>query len=106
MDMGLLDKFGEAIKKAEDDIRKNAGGGQGPGQEGVSGTARKPHPGYAKIAAWVKTKYKDRIAGTSEFQRGLQLEQLSAEASKGLSAKARKGFLEYLKKQNYEQLLK
>jgi hypothetical protein len=69
--------------------------------------SRSPHPGYAKIAAWMKRNYKDRIAGSGDsFQRGLQLEQLTAEACSGLSAKARKGFMDYLKKQNYEPLLK
>ena len=70
--------------------------------------SRSPHPGYTKIAAWMKRTYKDRIAaGTGDsFQRGLQLEQLTSEACSGLSAKAKKGFMEYLKKQNYEPLLK
>lgn len=68
---------------------------------------RSPHPGYAKIAAWMKRNYKSRITGSGDsFQRGLQLEQLTAEACSGLPAKARKGFMEYLKKQNYEPLLK
>lgn len=115
--MGLFDEFGKALKRVEAGVKKGdpdnragkeisgkAGGNESPGQP--AGKSRQPHPGYAKIAAWMKTKYKDRIGGTSEYQRGLQLEQLSAEASAGLSAKARKGFLEYLKKQNYEPLLK
>ena len=68
---------------------------------------RSPHPGYAKIAAWMKRNYKNRITGSGDnFPQGLQLEQLSAEACSGLSAKTKKGFLEYLKKQNYEPLLK
>jgi hypothetical protein len=68
---------------------------------------RSPHPGYAKIAAWMRRNYKNRIAGSGDsFQQGLQLEQLTAEACSGLPAKARKGFMEYLKKQNYEPLLK
>jgi hypothetical protein len=68
---------------------------------------RSPHPGYSKIAAWMKRNYKNRITGSGDsFQQGLQLEQLTAEACSGLPAKARKGFMEYLKKQNYEPLLK
>jgi hypothetical protein len=69
---------------------------------------RSPHPGYAKIAAWMKRNYKNRITGGSgdNFQQGLQLEQLTAEATSGLPAKAKKGFMDYLKKQNYEPLLK
>ena len=66
-----------------------------------------PHPGYAKIAAWMKRNYKSRITASGDnFQQGLQLEQLAAEATSGLPAKARKGFMDYLKKQNYEPLLK
>ncbi len=69
--------------------------------------SRSPHPGYAKIAAWMKRNYKSRIGTAGDnFQQGLQLEQLAAEASSGLSAKTKKGFMEYLKKQNYEPLLK
>jgi hypothetical protein len=68
---------------------------------------RSPHPGYQKIAAWMKRNYKDRIAGSGAgFDKGLQLEQLTAEACKGLSAKTKKGFMDYLRKQNYEPLLK
>ena len=63
---------------------------------------------YAKIAAWMKRNYKDRITTSprDSFQQGLQLEQLTAEACSGLPAKAKKGFMDYLKKQNYEPLLK
>jgi hypothetical protein len=68
---------------------------------------RSPHPGYVKIAAWMKQTYKGRISGTGDpLQRNLELEQLTAEACSGLSAKTKKGFLDYLKKQNYEPLLK
>jgi hypothetical protein len=68
---------------------------------------RSPHPGYAKIAAWMKRTYKGRISGAGDpLQRNLELEQLSAEACSGLSAKTKKGFMDYLKKQNYEPLLK
>jgi hypothetical protein len=68
---------------------------------------RSPHPGYAKIAAWMKRTYKGRISGAGDpLQRNLELGQLSAEACSGLSAKTKKGFMDYLKKQNYEPLLK
>ncbi|NMB77973.1 MAG: hypothetical protein GYA23_02620, partial [Methanomicrobiales archaeon] len=40
------------------------------------------------------------------YQKRTELEQVAAEATSGLSAKAKKGFLDYLKSQNYEQLLK
>ncbi|OPX63647.1 MULTISPECIES: hypothetical protein [unclassified Methanoregula] len=69
--------------------------------------ARSPHPGYQKIAAWMKRNYKDRISSSATgFDKGLGLEQLTAEACRGLSAKTKKGFIDYLKKQNYEPLLK
>jgi hypothetical protein len=69
--------------------------------------SRSPHPGYVKIAAWMKRNYKNRITGSCDtFQQGLQLEQLTAEACSGLSEKTRKGFMDYLKKQNYEPLLR
>jgi hypothetical protein len=78
-----------------------------PAQTPAGRPARSPHPGYQKIAAWMKRNYKDRIAGSGgSSPQGLQLEQLTAEACSGLSAKARKGFMEYLKKQDYEPLLK
>lgn len=68
---------------------------------------RSPHPGYQKIAAWMKRNYRDRITGSvTGSDKGLQLEQLTAEACRGLSAKTKKGFIDYLKKQNYEPLLK
>jgi hypothetical protein len=70
--------------------------------------SRSPHPGYAKIAAWMKRNYRDRITPGSgdTFQQSLQLEQLTAEACSGLPAKTKSGFLDYLKKLGYEPLLK
>lgn len=69
--------------------------------------SRFPHPGYQKIAAWMKRNYRDRIRGAGAGAgTGLELEQLTAEACRGLSAKTKKGFMEYLKKQHYEPLLK
>jgi hypothetical protein len=133
--MGLFDELGKALKQVEEDVKKsdidkhlkdveqslNKAGkdistevdkARAPAQPAPTAPAgrsipRSPHPGYAKIAAWMKRNYKDRIAGSGDsFQRGIQLEQLTAEACSGLSAKARKGFMDYLKKQNYEPLLK
>lgn len=69
--------------------------------------SRFPHPGYQKLAAWMKRNYRDRIHGAGAGSvAGLELEQLTAEACRGLSAKTKKGFMEYLKKQHYEPLLK
>ncbi len=135
--MGLFDDLNKAMKQAEEEIRKSgldqrmrdleqglnkAGKDVDPGLKNpssgqpeataprqvtpASGT-RQPHPGYAKIAAWVKRKCGSRISEISDpCQKNLELEQMSAEACSGLSSKAKKGFLDYLKSQNYEQLLK
>ena len=103
--MGLFDDLGKALKKAADDKREPDPGHQAKG--GGEPAIRAAHPGYAKIALWMRRKYKGRIpAGGDAFQKNLELEQLTAEATTGLSAKTRKGFLEYLRAQNYEQLLK
>lgn len=68
---------------------------------------RSPGKGYAKIAAWMKRTYRNRITSSGDrYQQGLQLEQLTAEACSGLPAKTKKGFVDYLKKLNYEPLLK
>jgi hypothetical protein len=135
--MGLFDDLGKALGQVEDEVKKSGldkqlksveeglnktgkdlsteiGKARNPARPaapvpGSPGTqpARAPHPGYAKITAWMKRKYKARIPGTTDpLQKTLELEQLSAEACSGLSAKTRKGFLEYLKSQHYEQLLK
>jgi len=96
--MGLLDELGKALKHGGDEVKKS---GTKNGEQGLN------KAGYAKIAAWMKRSYKDRIACSGDsFQQGLQLEQITEEACSGLSAKTRKGFMDYLKKQNYEPLLK
>ena len=123
--MGLFDDLSKALKQVEDEVKKsnpdNARASAQPASPAPSAPAaavpkntstgrsvpRSPHPGYAKIAAWMKRNYKNRITGSGDnFPQGLQLEQLTAEACSGFSAKTKKGFLEYLKKQNYEPLLK
>jgi len=135
--MGLFDDLNKAMKQAEEEIRKsgldqrmkeleqglNKAGkdvdqslkGQPSGQAEATSSlqstpaagARQSHPGYAKIAAWVKRKYSSQISGISDpYQKKLELEQMSAEACSGMSSKAKKGFLDYLKSQNYEQLLR
>jgi hypothetical protein len=96
--MGLFNELGKALKHGEDEQKKSGT------KNGVQGLNK---AGYAKIAAWMKRTYKGRISGAGDpLQRNLDLEQLSAEACSGLSAKAKKGFMDYLKKQNYEPLLK
>ena len=110
------EEIGSGITKAASGLAREADttqayGGQAPapqaGPAGSATTSHRPHPGYSRITAWVKTRYQGRIAGvTDPYQQRLGLEQISSEATTGLSPKARKGFLEYLKQQNYEQLLK
>jgi hypothetical protein len=69
--------------------------------------SRIPHKGYGKITTWVKKRYSSRIAGISDpHQMKLELEQITNEACNGLPVKTKKGFLDYLKTQNLEQLLK
>lgn len=108
-----LNKAGKDVSAEIDKARapsKAATSAQAPAQPAnMSGkpASRSPHPGYQKIAAWLKRNYKDRIpVSGDQYQTGLQLEQLTAEACRGFSAKAKKGFMDYLKKQNYEPLLR
>ncbi|MFA4823581.1 MAG: hypothetical protein WC593_00335 [Methanoregula sp.] len=55
----------------------------------------------------MKRNYRSKITALSDpYQMKLELEQFSAEACSGMSLKAKKGFLDYLKSQNYEQLLR
>jgi len=135
--MGLFDDLGNALKKVEDDLKKsdleqglNKAGkdvsteidkarapaqqaapapsaAQPPPPAGAQPVPRTPHPGYAKIAAWMKRTYKGRISGAGDpSQTNPELKQLSSEVCSGLSEKTRKGFLDYLKKQDYEPLLR
>jgi hypothetical protein len=135
--LGIFDEIDKAMKKVEDEVKKaeldkqfrNLGDGiaragsdlsrdtdrgtvPAPEQKAPSAAsserpARTPHPGYSRITAWMKTRYKGKISGiTSSSAKKLELEQISAEACSGLSSKAKKGFLDYLRSQNYEQLLK
>jgi hypothetical protein len=131
--MGFLDEINKAMKTVEEEVKKanldkqfkdlgdgiNKAGSGAPKDTTPAGTsvpshpvpsaspARKPHPGYSRITAWMKTRYKGKIDTITDPSIGkLELEQVSAEATSGLSHKARQGFLDYLKSQNYEQLLK
>lgn len=134
--MGLFDDINKAMKRAEEEIKKsgldqrmkdleqgldNTGKDidrslkntspetvtpQSTSTSSLTGN-RQPNPGYAKITAWVKRRYGTQISGLSDpYQKRFELEQISSEACTGLSPKAKKGFLAYLKSQNYEQLLK
>jgi hypothetical protein len=131
--MGIFDEIDKAMKKVEDEVKnadldrqfRNLGDGIGKAGSDISrginnaqapadtaghspAPARAPHPGYARITAWVRTRYRSKIDGAvgDPYQKRLELEQMTAEATNGRSAKARTGFLDYLKKQNYEQLLR
>jgi hypothetical protein len=107
-------EFGEGLNKAGSDLSKGqntsgtpASRQTAPAPLGSAGHPRSPHPGYKRITAWMKTQYQAKISATSgSSSKKLELEQISAEACSGLSSKAKKGFLDYLKSQNYEQLLK
>jgi hypothetical protein len=112
-----LKNVGDGLNKAGKDISAEVNKNHSPAPSAPASAqpadtrgrpaSRSPHPGYQKIAAWMKRNYKDRIAGSGDpYQRGLQLEQLTAEACRQLPEKAKKGFMDYLKKQNYEPLLK
>jgi hypothetical protein len=117
-----LNDVGQGINKAGKDISADIDKARSPAQpsspapsvpvsalpaQTLTDKTRLPHPGYTKIAAWMKRNYKSRITGSGDtFQQGLQLEHLCADGCSGLPAKGRKGFMEYLKKQNYEPLLK
>ena len=132
--MGFLDEINNAMKKVEEEVKKaeldrhfkdleqgiNKAGSNAPASDDTSpspaphqpvpapaGSSRSYHKGYSRITAWMKTRYQGKLAGIKDpLQKKLELEQVSAEACSGLSAKAKKGFLDYLKSQNYEQLLK
>lgn len=120
--MGIFDEIGKALKKVEEDVKKSnldkqvnefgqelnrAATRQSSASAGTS-SSRASHPGYQKLAAWMKRSYGSRIAAGAAHgdQKGLELEQLAAEACRELPAKAKAGFMAYLKKQNYEPLLK
>jgi hypothetical protein len=107
--MGIFDAINKVRRKVETEVN-NADKARSPAPQQkapAAAPARTPHPGYSRITAWMKTRYKGKIAGVSDpYQKNLELEQIAAEATSGLSVKAKKGFLDYLKSQNYEQLLK
>jgi hypothetical protein len=132
--MGFLDEINNAMKKVEEEVKKaeldrhfkDLEQGINKAGSSTSGTGNNPpapsphqsapsadpagrryHKGYSRITAWMKTRYQGKLSGIQDpLQKKLELEQLSAEACSGLSSKAKQGFLDYLKSQNYEQLLK
>jgi hypothetical protein len=126
--MGLFDEFNKALKKVEDEINKaeidkkinevetdiKKEFTEKPPAASQTGQATAPapapalpHTGYARITAWVKERYRGKIKPTTDtYHKNLEMEMIATEACAGLSPKAKKGFLNYLKKQNYEQLLK
>ncbi|GEM_PF-4129751 len=68
---------------------------------------RSRHRSYSRIAAWIKQKYPARISGISDpYRLKSELEMIAGNHKSEIPAKTWAGFLEYLKKQNYEQLLK
>ena len=116
-----LKELEQGLNKAGRDLSQETGKASGTtaqpaGQPAVQPVKASPHPqagtrtprtGYAKITAWVKTKYSSRLAGiTDPRQKKLALEQITTETCSGLPAKTKNGFLDYLKNQNLEQLLR
>ena len=104
-----LNKAGSDLSKEIDKNRSPPAAAPAPASPAAPAptSPKRPHRGYARITRWMKTTYHDKLAGIADpFQKKLELEQISAEATSGLPPKAKKGFLEYLKSQNYEQLLK
>jgi hypothetical protein len=80
--------------------------GTGKTSEPIKKPSARPRAGYSRIAAWVKKKYSDKIQDIGKTKKPVALEHLAGEAVSGLSEKTKKGFLEYLQKQDYKQLLK
>ena len=104
--MGILEDLGKVISSIGDRPVQDAEAGTNSGSAVKSGadTGGK-HPGYSRIALWVRKKYGAKLqTGAAEGTAGVA--QLVDEATAGLSEKTKKGFLEYLRRQNYEQLLK
>jgi len=120
--LGIFDEIDKAMKKVEAEVKKanldksfkdigdgitKAGNDISHEVNRATTSTRTPHKGYSRIAGWVKVRYKAQISTVSSTsERNLELELIAAEATHGLSAKTKKGFLDYLKSQNYEQLLK
>lgn len=78
----------------------------GPITTQMADSARTSHKGYSNLVAWIKTKYGSRYRAISDpYQQKLVLEQVTADACCELPEKTKKGFLAYLKNQNYKQLL-
>lgn len=110
------------LSKAGKDLSQEAGKVRGPAtqpagqksampvqapQNPAAGATGKPHKGYAKLTGWIKTRYSSRISGISDpRQKKLVFDQVTTDACSGLPEKTKKGFLDYLKNQNIEQLLK
>jgi hypothetical protein len=63
--------------------------------------------GYSRICVWLKRKYSAKVTGISDPGRMKgELEKIAGDRMSGIPAKTWAGFLEYLKKQNYQEMLK
>jgi len=63
--------------------------------------------GYSRISAWLKEKYSAKVSGISDPNRMKgELDKIAGDRRSGIPAKTWAGFLEYLKKQNYQEMLK
>jgi hypothetical protein len=66
-----------------------------------------PIRGYSRICVWLKKKYSGKVSGISDPGRMKgELEKIAGDRRSGISPKTWAGFLEYLKKQNYQEMLK
>lgn len=111
--MGIFDEIGRAAQQIDRTIR-NADPDRAQGTTGRSEDfsrsakpPRAPHPGYSRITAWIRTTYPGKLPVSDDpYQKRLELELLVSEATRDLPARTRKGFTDYLKSQDYEQLLR
>jgi hypothetical protein len=63
--------------------------------------------GYSRITAWIKKKYPGKFNNISDpYLLKKDLDTIAGDRMSLIPAKTWAGFLEYLKKQNYEQLLR
>jgi hypothetical protein len=81
-------------RKEEDAQKKKLSAGKGNANDG----------GYYRVTVWVKDKYRARIDPAAKGQA--RIEEVALDATGKLSEKTKKGFLEYLRKHDYQPLLK
>ena len=95
-----LKNVGEGLNKAGKDISAEVDKNRSPAvsrrhlhnrKHAGRPASRSPHPGYQKIAAWMKRNYKDRIAGSGDpFQRGTRARTTHRRSLPGTPGKRQK----------------